>query len=117
MRTTCKECGGLLILHPNKTPPETCSKPCRDAFNNRRKARGTQLYDLAMMNYVERSHPLRKSGDLRRAIDRLLALWRDEDRAAGRASYLDVADLIDCGTHINPRQDPNGGRVLASFHH
>lgn len=75
-------------------PPRTTCKEC-----------GAQLIDLAMMNYIERDHPMRRSGDLRRAIDRLLAMWRDEDRAAGRAPYLDVTPLIDCGTHIAPRQD------------
>lgn len=78
----CLECGA-----PRSRTADFCSKSCRSDFNNRRKARGAELYDLYMAHRFQRSVAL----DLGvfQAINRLASNFREEDRAErdGRRSW------------------------------
>ena len=98
----CAECGGPLHQVEGKMAPTYCSPLCRKAFNNRQAQRGAQIMPFIMANYSARSHPMRKNGELRLTIDRMLAYWRDEDRAAGRALYSAFEHLIEDGTYLRP---------------
>lgn len=69
-----------------------CSAPCRVAFNNRRKARGAEMYDLVMAWRFERGRT--DEMNIRTVLSNLAARFRDADKAnrAGRKSWhLDKA--------------------------
>ena len=78
----CLECGSETHLKG-----EFCPTRCRTDFNNRRKARGAELYDLYMAHRFERA----AATDLGvfQAINRLASMYRQEDnqRRAGRKSW------------------------------
>jgi len=69
-----------------------CSTPCRVTFNNRRKARGAEMYDLVMAWRFERERA--DEMDIRGLLGRLAARFRDSDKTlrSGRKSWhLDKA--------------------------
>lgn len=81
-RRSCLECGASHGL-----AQDFCATACRMAFNNRRKARGAELYDLVMAWRFQRN--LATGLKVLRAICRLASDFRAEDRAerAGRLSW------------------------------
>lgn len=84
-RRTCLECGAphsAAMAHG-----DFCATACRHAFNNRRRIRGADLYDLVMAWRFDRS--VATSFKVLRAICRLASDFRAEDRSrrAGRASW------------------------------
>ena len=78
----CLECG-----RTNTRKGDFCSKDCRSVFNNRRKVRGAELYDLYMAHRFERS--VATDLGVFQAINRLAANFREEDRSDrdGRRSW------------------------------
>ena len=78
----CLECGA-----ETRSKGEFCSALCRTAFNNRRKARGAELYDLYMALRFDRA----TATDLGvfQAINRLASVYRQQDRQerSGRRSW------------------------------
>lgn len=78
----CLECGA-----DHRCKGDFCSTACRHDFNNRRKARGAELYDLYMAHRFERG--LAKQLGVFQAINRLASNYREEDKArrAGRRSW------------------------------
>jgi len=78
----CLECGWQ---HARKG--EFCSVRCRTDFNNRRKARGAELYDLFMVLRFDR--PLAKLLGVYQLVCRMASVFREEDRAKreGRRSW------------------------------
>lgn len=85
VRCACPECGErFTALTPTA---EFCSNHCRSAFNNRRKMRGAELYDLLMAMRYERS--LSKTLKVWSVLCRMAAKFREEDRIdrEGRKSW------------------------------
>jgi hypothetical protein len=87
----CCECGSS--FQPQRRTAEFCGDKCRFAFDRRRKSRGADLYDLVLLNEIQRND---RDG-VRSLISRLVQQWREEDRAErdGRPSYCtDKAELF-----------------------
>lgn len=90
----CRECSSPLHApsaagsnRPKKARQDAkfCSTPCRTTWNNRRKDRGADLYDLWMaMRYCREEA---KALGVWKEICRLSEKWNDEDKAAGRTSF------------------------------
>jgi hypothetical protein len=100
----CAECGNG---HPAKG--DFCATACKDAFNNRRKARGAEMYDLYMAHRFER--PLATSLGVFQAINRLASNWRSEDHElrASRKSWRPVRQVMEERIYLKAM----GGRVRA----
>lgn len=98
LKAPCMECGASLTINGRRgAVPKFCCEPCRMAFNNRRRQRGAELYDLFMANNWERGAPYRTDGSLRRAMGRLVSRWRDEDHRerSGRQSWGDAREALE----------------------
>lgn len=78
----CLECGV-----ENQSKGDFCTTRCRTDFNNRRKARGAELYDLYMAHRFERADA--QALGVFQAINRLASVYRREDnnQRAGRRSW------------------------------
>jgi hypothetical protein len=86
MPRECKECGSEFeSSHPRA---EFCGTPCRMDFNNRRGARGAELYDLIMCMNYERDYA--RTNKFRSVVDRMASTFRQEDKEErnGRPSYI-----------------------------
>ncbi len=68
---------------PPRQRGEFCSTACRSAFNNRRKARGAELYDFFMAHRFDRAEAARLG--FLQAMNRLASIWRDEDKGKREA--------------------------------
>lgn len=104
----CRECGSPLAApttagsnRPKKARDDAkfCSTPCKTGWNNRRKSRGADIYDLWMsMRYCREEA---KALGVWREICRLSEVWNAEDKAAGRTSFerpgVVLARLMDSG--------------------
>lgn len=86
----CLECG-----EQTWSKGDFCGPACRIDFNNRRKARGAELYDLYMAFRYERK--LAVALGVWQAIARLAAKFRDEDRASrdSRRSWRNPGEVLD----------------------
>lgn len=73
---SCLECGTAMPTSNGRF----CTTPCRHAFNNRRKQRGSTLYDLFMAVRYQRK--LATTWQAWLMMTRLAKAWRDEDRIA-----------------------------------
>ena len=93
---TCLECGNK----PAGRGGEFCSAGCRTAFNNRRKARGAELYDLFMVLRFDRS--LAATLKVFQALCRMASNYRAEDQRerAGRRSWRRPQDVLDTRTYL-----------------
>lgn len=89
----CRECGGPHA--PARAGGEFCGSACRMAWNNRRAARGAELYDLLMACRYER--PRAAALKLWRFVWRLAAQYRAEDfdQRDGRPSWRDPRKVVD----------------------
>lgn len=105
--TLCLECGRSFGLRchdvedgPTK-PADFCGRACRNAWNNRRMARGAQLYDLFMVARFDR--PLAKTMKVWRYLARLASDFRQEDREerAGRLSWRSPTEIIARQPHLS----------------
>lgn len=101
----CLECGGPRVVGrraggKERHDDEFCCKPCRDAFGNRRKARGAELYDLFMVHRWDRK--LAVALRILQAMNRLASNWRAEDKArrAGRRSWRKPHDVLETRTYL-----------------
>ena len=78
----CKECGAKFTK--DGRDKHFCRSKCRNAFNNRKKARGAMLVDLFMRARFDR----KGTGEgAYSEMCTLASVWRDEDKKAGRASF------------------------------
>lgn len=86
----CLECG----TSTGKSG-DFCANACRDAFNNRRKRRGAEFYDLYMAHRFERA--LATKLKLMSRINRLASIYREDDRQRreGRRSWRRPQDVLD----------------------
>ena len=86
----CLECGT-----DHSCKGDFCSNACRHDFNNRRKARGAELYDLYMAHRFERNRA--KQLGVFQAINRLASNFREEDKArrSGRRSWRSPRTVLD----------------------
>lgn len=89
---TCLECGDG--FSPLMAHGEFCSGSCRKAWNNRRMARGAELYDLFMALRFDR--PMAQALGLWAILCRAAALYRkqDDDERAGRRSWAQPQDVL-----------------------
>ena len=89
---TCLECGAG--FDRVGTHGAFCGTRCRTAWNNRRLARGAELYDLFMAIRFDR--PRAKSLKLWTALSRAAALFRhaDLDERAGRRSWSEPTEIL-----------------------
>lgn len=80
----CLECGNQFEC---TKAAEFCGNDCRSTFNNRRKERGVELYDLYMAHRFDRANA--QDLGVFQAINRLASMYRQEDqqRRAGRRSW------------------------------
>ncbi len=88
----CLECGAPLLVCVQARG--FCDARCRAAWNNRRKLRGAELYDLYMAHRWERAEAAELG--VFQAINRLASEYRAEDRAQreGRRSWRRPGDVL-----------------------
>ena len=86
---TCLECGA-----PRTKAAEFCKSSCRMDWNNRRRKRGAEIYDLFMVIRHERG--LAKAMGLWTLICRLATHYREEDfrEREGRRSWRKPQQVI-----------------------
>lgn len=85
----CLECGAA-----TGSKGDFCGRACKDGFNNRRKRRGAELYDLYMAHRWERGTA--QALGVLQAINRLASVFREEDRVArgGRRSWRRPGEVL-----------------------
>lgn len=85
----CLECGAETV-----SKGEFCCTACRTSFNNRRKARGIEFYDLYMAHRWDRSAA--QSLGVLQAMNRLASDFRAEDRSdrEGRRSWRRASEVL-----------------------
>ena len=87
----CREC--LKPLEKGlKATAVFCGIPCKAKWNNRRKNRGADLYDLFMNTRFNRKESVDRN--LQSIMCRMASNWRDEDAAAGRTTYAPIGDCL-----------------------
>lgn len=104
---TCQECGSPFAARTLEDA--FCSSHCRVTFNNRRKSRGAELYDLVMAWRYERS--LASTLKLFTKIAQMARSFREEDKEEreGRHSWLPVKAHIQARPHrFIPVRKPRG---------
>ena len=89
-QATCGECG--TSFRPHYTGSMFCSTPCRQNFHNRRKLRGSQLYDLFMAQRFDRAEAI--EAETWKSMCRLAAEYREDDTAnrSGRRSWFGLSN-------------------------
>lgn len=87
----CDECGKETEI--GARAKRFCSDSCRWAWTNRRKDRGSQLYDLFMNTRFNRKDAIEKN--LRSIMCRMASNWKREDDAAGRKSFSKIQDVLE----------------------
>ncbi len=93
MRKVCQECG--VEFEAKTSRARFCATSCRTRFNNRRKERGAELYDLFMPHRYDRAESEAR-GNWSMMCSRAAA-YRQEDlnRRDGRVSWdLTVYDRL-----------------------
>lgn len=94
--TSCRECGKP--LGPSVRPEKKfCCHPCGFAWNNRRKLRGAELYDLFMAMRYERGAA--KLYGVWAIICRMAAMWNEEDKERGAKSYAPIKEVMERYVH------------------
>lgn len=85
----CLECGA-----PTASKGDFCATACRSAFNNRRKARGAELYDLFMAHRFDRETA--QALGVMAKMNRLASFYRGEDetKRGKRRSWRRPADVL-----------------------
>lgn len=87
----CKECSKPLATTAKATA-EFCGTPCRIAWRNRRTHRGAELYDIFMAIRFDR--PLAASLGLWALACRMASVWNEDDKEAGRQSYVPPREAV-----------------------
>lgn len=95
----CAECGSDLATPGQNTKmsptKKFCSAPCRMGFNNRRRDRGAELYDLFMnLRFNREASAKRQVWSL---MCSMASAYNDADthKRKGRKSYQTLGDAID----------------------
>ena len=104
----CRECSTPLVAAPaadseakkkSRSDTKFCSIACKNTWNNRRKNRGADLYDLWMAMRYSREDA--KKFGVWKEMCRLSEKWHSEDTAARRVAYekpkVVLARLMDAG--------------------
>lgn len=89
----CLECSTPLTHTPGKRPRQFCCTAHKRDFNNRRQLRGAQLVDLWMARRFDRKRAAEYG--LNNIMSQMASRWREEDIAAGRASFGDWQAAVD----------------------
>jgi len=93
--TRCREC--LQSFEAKTLAAQFCGATCRTGFNNRRKSRGAELYDLFMAMRYQRAEA-KEAGTWKR-LCRLAQSYRAEDETEGRSSY-DLTEAMARTAHL-----------------
>lgn len=97
----CMEC--LVEMEATNRPEKSfCCNAHKDAFNNRRKNRGVMLYDLFMALRFDR-----KEASLLKVyaiLCRMASEWNEEDKKAGRKSFLPARQIVQRYTQFRAQQ-------------
>ena len=82
----CRECGAP--FQAARRTAAFCGVDCKTTWNNRRKSRGADLYDLIMTMRYDRSHATAEGVDWT-LVSNIARAFRDADKArrAGRQSW------------------------------
>lgn len=97
----CRECStrldsgvrpGSNVATHTKVTAIFCSDKCRADWNNRRKNRGADLYDLWMAQRYSRNEA--EAAGVWAEMCRLSEQWNTEDKAAGHKTYSSPAEVI-----------------------
>lgn len=108
----CLECGNA--IHAPRSGKEFCCSPCRMAFNNRRRDRGADMYDL--FRALRRERDKAKALGLWTELCRLELKWQEEDEARrpGRRSYVPPRRALD---NLYDKGALQRGEVLTKTHY
>lgn len=101
---TCLECGCDLPAAA-RDEKRFCSNAHKDAFNNRRKNRGAELYDLFMAMRYDRAAA--SEAGVWAIMCRMASHWREADGEAGVKSFLPIREVV----QRNPKYTGIRGRV------
>ncbi len=86
----CREC--FKPLGAAKATAIFCGVPCKASWNNRRKARGAELYDLFMNQRFNRVESKRLT--VWSEMCRLAEGWNDEDKAEKRLTFANPTEVL-----------------------
>lgn len=109
--TGCLECGKP--TGERREGAQFCCAPCRQSFNNRRRDRGAEMYDL--FRALRRERGMAKALKLWTKMTQLELRWQEEDERdrPGRRSYTPpqraIANLQDRGSL------PRGDLLVKSY--
>ena len=95
---TCLECGSKYVA--KRMAGVFCKDGCRRDFNNRRQARGAELYDLFMASRFEREAA--EDAGVWNFMCRMAANYKAEDDTgrSGRRSWDTIAAVKDRNAHL-----------------
>lgn len=86
---TCLECGKP--VGPSMRYDKVfCCTACGTRWNNRRKNRGAEIYDLFMAMRFDRKN----AKGVWAIMCRMASNWNEEDKAAGRKSFVPVRKAV-----------------------
>lgn len=96
--SNCLECGAR--FHHDRRDAEFCSRPCIQAWNNRRAVRGAEMYDLFMALRFQRE--LATEMQLRTVMTQLASAFREDDlkKRAGRRSWRKPHAAVEKHVHL-----------------
>ena len=86
----CFECGKE-VVKTRDHEQNFCCTPCRTAWNNRRKLRGAEMYDLIMAMRFNR----KQSKGLWAIMCRMASEYNAEDKEKGRVSAAPVRTVLE----------------------
>ena len=95
---TCLECGSKYVA--KRMAGVFCKDECRRDFNNRRQARGAEIYDLFMASRFDRTAA--EEAGVWNFMCRMAADYKadDNDKRAGRRSWDTIAAVKDRNAHL-----------------
>lgn len=96
----CDECGKDIEVRAR--PKRFCSDACRWAWTNRRKDRGSQIYDLFMNSRFNRKEASDKG--VWAIMCRMASNWKHEDDENNRRSFAGIQDVLESNVqHVATR--------------
>lgn len=104
----CLECGKP-VGASNRFDKKFCCTGCGTAWNNRRKQRGAELYDLFMTMRFDRATA--KEAGVWAIMCRMASNWNAEDKEAGLRSYSPAKEVLERSVqHVATRHSTRRGR-------
>ena len=92
-KVKCRECGGP-VEQTSVRERVFCQTKCRDKWNNRRRIRGAELYDLFM--HMRYSRGIARVHGMWALACRMASHWRAEDERLGVSqSYSDAKPMLE----------------------